>query len=81
MDVILVNQSTRTDHPANKPVELYSNLLQRSAFPGDRVIDLFCGSGPIFPAASEHNCLATGIELNPKYHAIAHERLMETVKK
>ena len=81
MDVILVNQSTRTDHPANKPVELFSNLLQRSAFPGDKVIDFFCGSGPIFPAATEHNCFATGIELNPKYHAIAHERLMETIKK
>lgn len=80
MDVICVNQSTRSDHPANKPVELYSNLLQRSAFPGERVIDLFCGSGPIFPAASKHKMIATGIELNPKYHAMAHERLVETMK-
>jgi site-specific DNA-methyltransferase (adenine-specific) len=80
MDVICINQSTRSDHPANKPVELYSNLLARSAFPGDKVIDFFCGSGPIFPAATSHKLVATGIELNPKYHAMAHERLVETMK-
>ncbi len=80
MDVICINQSTRSDHPANKPIELFYNLLARSAFPGDKVIDFFCGSGPIFPAASAHKAIATGIELNPKYHAIAHERLMETMK-
>lgn len=79
MDVICVNQSTRSDHPANKPVELYVNLLERSAFPGHKVIDFFCGSGPIFPAASETNLIATGIELNPKYHAMSFERLQETI--
>lgn len=77
-DVIQVNQSTRTEHPANKPVELYENLLQRSAFPGEQVIDFFCGSGPVFPSAKKHKLIATGIELNDKYHAMAFERYQES---
>jgi ParB/RepB/Spo0J family partition protein len=45
---------------AEKPVEIYMNLLRRSARPGDFVWDPFCGSGPIFRAAAQLNCLATG---------------------
>lgn len=59
-------------HPAEKPVELYSTLLRWSAVPGDRVLDFFCGCGPIFPAARQHQCTATGIELS-ETHLIAAE--------
>lgn len=51
-------------HPAEKPVELYEHLLGWSATPGDRILDFFCGCGPIFPAASSYQCTATGIEQN-----------------
>ncbi len=74
-DVINITQKTNNKHPAGKPVELYSELLKRSALPGDSVIDFFCGSGPIFPAAEEQKVFATGIENNPKYHAMSVERL------
>ncbi|MCZ6775841.1 MAG: DNA modification methylase [Ignavibacteria bacterium] len=76
-DVINITQKTNSKHPAGKPVELYTELLKRSALPGDHVIDFFAGSGPIFPAAEEQKVFATGIELNEKYHAMCVERLEE----
>jgi len=76
-DVINITQKTNNKHPAGKPVELYAELLKRSALPGDHVLDFFAGSGPIFPAAEEQKVFATGIELNPKYHAMCVERLEE----
>jgi len=76
-DVINITQKTNNKHPAGKPIELYAELLKRSALPGDHVLDLFAGSGPIFPAAEEQKVFATGIELKPKYHAMCVERLEE----
>jgi len=70
-DVLSIPQPTKTDHPAHKPVDLLHNLLIRSAYPGDKVLDPFCGSGNIFPAASRAECFATGIELNEKYYNLA----------
>jgi DNA modification methylase len=77
-DVIAVNNPGKQLHPAGKPVDLYVNLLRRSVVPGDRVLDAFCGSGPIFPAATEMSCVATGIELNEKYYNMSVERIEET---
>ena len=76
-DVINITQKTNNKHPAGKPVELFSELLKRSCLPGDHVIDFFCGSGPIFPAAEEQKVYAVGIENNEKYHAMCVERLDE----
>lgn len=58
-------------HPAEKPVDLYALLLAWTAIAGDRVVDFFCGCGPIFPAATRYQLLATGIEQNPAHHAKA----------
>lgn len=74
-DVISISQPTNLPHPAGKPVELFVDLLRRSVRPGDRVADFFCGSGPIFDAATQLKCQAYGWEINPKYHAISVARL------
>lgn len=74
-DVVNITQPTNLPHPAGKPSLLYSELIKRSCLPGDRVGDLFAGSGPIFPAAAEQKVVAFGWEINPKYHAIAIETL------
>jgi DNA modification methylase len=79
-DVIAINNPGKQLHPAGKPIDTYVNLLRRSVVPGDRVLDAFCGSGPIFPAASELSCIATGIELNDKYYNMAVERLETTIE-
>lgn len=76
-DVINITQKTTHKHPAGKPIELYTELLKRSALPGDRVADFFCGSGPIFHAATNVQCIAYGWEINEKYHAMAAESLRQ----
>lgn len=54
---------------AEKPWELYANLLRRSVRPGNAVLDCFAGAGPIIPAANSLSCVATTIELSQeKYH-------------
>lgn len=74
-DVIQVSGDGKLLHGAQKPVDLYSNLLARSCLPGHTVLDPFGGSGTILPAASRARCRATYIELIPENYAIAISRL------
>lgn len=62
-------------HMAQKPVELFIDLLKRSVSPGDTVLDPFAGSGPIFPAAHELKCKAIGIEKDPAHYGLILKRL------
>lgn len=59
---------------AEKPKELYVELLSRSCLEGSQVIDPFCGSGVIFTAAEELKCYATGIELDAERAKLANLR-------
>jgi len=74
-DVLIYPPDKQLGHAAQKPVNLFIDLLARSIHPGDRVLDPFCGSGPIFPAAHELKVLATGIEQDPASYGIALARL------
>ncbi len=76
-DFIVCRGDENLGHGAQKPVSVYKDLLERSARPGDQVIDLCCGSGTIFTAAHELKLIATGIELVPQNAAIAAKRLEE----
>lgn len=69
------------EHGAQKPVNLYRDLLARSTRPGSRVIDPFCGSGTIFPAATACSCSAVGIEVDAAYADLAAKRMTEGVEK
>ena len=74
-DVISSRLEENSSHGANKPVELYVDLLKRSTRPGDTVLDAFAGSGTIFPAAHACKLYATGLELNSEYYGISVKRL------
>lgn len=74
-DVIPCRLEENLGHGANKPVELYVDLLKRSTRPGDTVLDAFAGSGTIFPASHHCKLYATGLELNPEYYGISVRRL------
>lgn len=74
-DVIQTVGDATDGHGAMKPVALYQNLLQRSVSPGDRIIDPFAGTGPIFPAAHTMKCEAVGLEMNPEYYGMCLRRL------
>lgn len=73
-DVITVSPGSDLQQ-AEKPVELLTELLSRSAQPGDNILDPCAGSGSIFLAASKAGCKATGIELDPTRANLAKTRL------
>ncbi len=74
-DVLDFAPDDNMGHAAQKPVALFQELLTRSVHPGDAVLDPFCGSGPIFPAAHELKCRATGIEMDQASYGIAVKRI------
>lgn len=74
-DVISIPAVLKPGHAAEKPVELYTELLSRIAHPGDTILDPFCGGGTIFPAADLALCKAVGIEKEEKYYNMALTRM------
>ena len=74
-DVITTMADPGLTHGAQKPVALYADLLKRSVRAGDRVLDSFAGSGTIFPAEHQFKCVAVGIEMNPEYFSLCHQRI------
>ena len=74
-DVIETKGDENFGHGAQKPVELYTNLLKRSVRPGDSVLDCFGGTGTVLPAAHELQCRATYVELDEVAYGIALKRL------
>lgn len=74
-DIITVNNISNKIHAAQKPVDLYLQLIERSCRPGDLILDPTCGSGTIFPAATKASCHATGIEEAEESYNIAFSRM------
>lgn len=78
-DVVEYPSDQNLNHPAQKPVDLYVDLLRRSIRPGDTVLDPFAGSGPIFPAAHSLRCKAIGIELDQAAYGTCVQRIKDLV--
>jgi site-specific DNA-methyltransferase (adenine-specific) len=76
-DVLIYPSDDNLGHHAQKPVDLFIDLLQRSARPADAVFDPFAGTGTILPAAHELKCRATAIEMDEAAYGIAAKRLGE----
>ena len=74
-DVLTYQPDENLGHQAQKPVALFEDLLRRSATPGMKVLDAFCGSGPVFEAAQNCKVFATGVEADDAAHGIAAKRL------
>lgn len=74
-DVITQGPDENLGHPAQKPVELIKELLRRSVRPGMKVLDPFCGSGPVFEAGHALSAIVTGVEQDPAACGIAATRL------
>jgi len=63
-------------HAAEKPEDLYELLIDLTCPIGSKVLDPCCGSGTIFPAATQTKCIATGIELDAIMVDIATNRML-----
>jgi site-specific DNA-methyltransferase (adenine-specific) len=66
---------TGNNHPTVKPIELMKYLIKLVTPPGGHILDPFNGSGSTGCAAVELDYEYTGIELDPKYAAIAQQRI------
>jgi DNA modification methylase len=71
-------ESTRKGHPAPYPVELAERLVRLFSFVGDTVLDPFAGTGTTSVAAMNSGRNSIANEVEPKYVALAKERLFQT---
>jgi len=64
-------------HPTMKPIELCENALNHASKKGNKVLDLFLGSGSTMVAAHQLNRKCYGMELDPKYCQVIVDRMMK----
>lgn len=65
----------RTEHPTQKPVNVYKTLLEFCTNENDLVLDPFAGSGTLAVAATQLKRRYVCIEKNPEYYAMILDRL------
>ena len=61
------NKDDKTEHPTQKPVELFARSISHHTNPGEYVYDPFAGSGTLMVACEKTNRRALMMELDPKY--------------
>ena len=54
-------------HPAANPPEISERLIRQFSFPGDLVVDPWCGSGTTVKAAHRLKRRVIGIDISPRY--------------
>ena len=70
-----IPRPTRSEvHPTMKPVELVERAIRNSSLPGERVLDMFVGSGTTLIAAERAERVCLAMELDPRYAQVAIER-------
>lgn len=64
-------------HPTQKPIKLFSKILQDYSKETDTILDPFMGSGTTLVAAKQLGRKAIGVEISEKYCEIAKSRLSQ----
>jgi site-specific DNA-methyltransferase (adenine-specific) len=70
-------ESTRKGHPAPFPIPLAERLIRLFSFVGDTVLDPFAGTGTTALAAMACGRNSVNVDIEPKYVAMAQQRLRE----
>lgn len=65
------------EHPTQKPVSLYSYLVQTYTNVGDTILDICMGSGTTGVACMQLGRNFIGCEIDPNYYAIAERRIKQ----
>jgi len=65
------------NHGAEKPVDLIIKIIKATTCAGDTVLDCFMGSGTTGVACVQTGRNFIGIEIDPKYFAIAEKRIKD----
>jgi len=66
-------------HPTQKPLRLFSELITQFSNEGETILDPFMGSGTTLRAAKDLGRKAIGIEIEEKYCEIAAKRMAQEV--
>lgn len=74
---VKANHPEKTLHTCQFPIELAERCILAFTAPGDDVLDPFIGVGSSAIAASKHDRVATGIDHEANYLAIANQRLID----
>lgn len=69
----------RLDHPTQKPLKLADPLIRWWSFPGDLVLDSFCGTGTFLVKAKQLGRHYIGIDSKREYCEMARRRLSQVV--
>lgn len=72
---IFGDNANASQHPTQKPVDIYKWLLKHYARPNAHVLDCFLGSGSIAIACHDYGYDLTACELDPDYYAAAMKRI------
>lgn len=67
--------AVRGEHPAEMPAEVGRWLARGLADDGMTVLDPFLGTGALVQGFAERGCDVTGIEIDPRWAALAERRL------
>jgi site-specific DNA-methyltransferase (adenine-specific) len=70
-------RETRKGHPAPYPAALAERLIRMFSFAGDTVLDPFGGTGTTALAALSSGRNSISLDIEPKYVALANQRLRE----
>ncbi len=65
------------DHPCPFPEEIPHRLIQLYSYPGDLVLDPFCGSGQTLKVARYLGRHYVGYDISERYVALARQRVLE----
>ena len=77
VSVTVINEKkpiANKEHPTMKPIKLIGRLIINSSRPGDRVLDMFGGSGSTMIACEELGRRCMMIELDPRYADVIVDR-------
>jgi DNA modification methylase len=74
-DAWFIRGTSDPDHPAVFPAEVPHRFIKLYTYPGEIVLDPFCGIGTTILAAKNLGRQGIGIDANPRYIEIAKRRL------
>lgn len=77
----LCHGKERTNHPTQKPLELFKSLIEKHSKSGDLVLDTFGGSGTTAIAAIETNRNFILVERDESYYKICLDRIKQIEEK
>jgi len=77
----LCHGKERTEHPTQKPVELFKSIIEKHTNIGDIVLDSFGGSGTTAVASLETGRQYIVIERDDKYYEISTQRVKQIEEK